>query len=192
MGTLAPIWLTAAAAVIAAIIALAGVVVGQWMQRKTTRLQLEEQRRRDAELWKREDRYRFAEAKRNLYVKFLAESVGFEELVGQRALKDSLAGKRVASDRFEPWLEQWNLLVAEHNKLIGLLAEIQLVADEDVNTKAEQLASRLEDASEQQRMDDGKPESVFEYIEDSRLIRKDLKEAMRAELASQMEYPPSL
>jgi hypothetical protein len=67
-----PQLLTVLVAFIAPTAALSGVFLGQWMQRRTTREQLAEQRRRDREAHKREDQHRFTEQRRVAYAELLA------------------------------------------------------------------------------------------------------------------------
>ena len=72
-------------AVIAAAAALIGVLLGELLQtRREDRnweRQREDQRRRDAEAWAREDRIRFLEIRRQLHSEFLGEAQKVERML---------------------------------------------------------------------------------------------------------------
>jgi hypothetical protein len=122
----APLWFTALIAFVAPVFALLGVLVGAFMQRRTTREQLAEQRRRDRELWAREDRHRFTSEKRVIYAEFLS------------ALER-------ASETASSWNEMWRELAQANPERDILEAIGQMIETGPYRSKYEEIRRELGD-----------------------------------------------
>jgi hypothetical protein len=110
---------------------------------KKWRLEREAQRDRDREMWAREDRHRFTEQRRKVYVDFqIAEHELFDYLQIRAAQLD---------DEIDP--ERFNAAVLKRtdpllSRISSGLAELQLIAPEDVYRTAGRLSGGLESIRE--------------------------------------------
>lgn len=196
----APLWFTALVALIAPVAALGGVVVGQRMQRETTERQLAEQRRRDVELWAREDKHRFSSAKRVLYAELLTSAGQYQRLVSDmvhktyRYIEDFPAktGKEIEPEdrgRFLIKHEFSNKIFEAATEFSNLRNQVSLVATGRVQQAAERFASALEYANltTQQVWTD---EEAHRQLMDAHDEMDLLKRAMRADLGEESEDFP--
>jgi hypothetical protein len=186
-----PQLLTALIAFVAPLAALAGVFVGQRMQRQTTREQLAEQRRRDELTWNRENRHRFTSEKRVLYADFLAAAMKFSNF-GASAHARLLAQNITAlAERPDSVEQAHSEIVEQHNyktKLLeaslefnDVLTRLLLIASSQVRDSAERYADYLIGLAHYAVYDmdfDAAKSSRYAAIK----AKSQLEEAMRADL----------
>jgi hypothetical protein len=188
----APLWFTAVIAFVAPLIGYAGVLLGQWMQRRTAREQLAEQQRRDRELWDREDKHRFTEQKRLLYAEYLAAASQFGQFIRKMASEVHLHAEAIGNAGFldddearrqfiidQRWPEE---LERHSGNLVNLLSQLDLVAPQSVRTAMDDMQVQLTMAP-QFVGTQWNPIACDDHLREAEVRRRNLTEVMRADIS---------